>query len=78
MDNQMKKLKSFLSKCLLAGIFVLFVDGDANAQSEYFGKWPAGTSPKTVGERLVENWVKRDFEFQSGKRPFLIYAEVCT
>jgi unsaturated rhamnogalacturonyl hydrolase len=48
------------------------------AQSEYFGKWPAGTSPKEVGTRLAENWVKRDFEFQSGKRQFLIYPEVCT
>lgn len=74
----MKKLKSFLSWSLLAGIFVLFAVGDADAQSEYFGKWPAGTSPKEVGKRLAENWVKRDFEFQSGKRPFLIYPEVCT
>src|SRR6187455_3159161 len=47
-------------------------------QSEYFDKWPAGSSPAEVGKRLAENWVKRDFEFQSGKRPFLIYPEVCT
>lgn len=49
----------------------------SEAQSEYFRDWPAGTSPAEIGERLAENWVKRDFEFQSGKRQFLIYPEVC-
>ncbi len=31
-----------------------------------------------IGKRLAENWEKRDFEFQSGKRQFLIYPEICT
>jgi len=44
---------------------------------DYFGKWPAGSSPNEIGKRLAENWVKRDFEFQSGKRQFLIYPEAC-
>src|SRR5215217_1177523 len=44
----------------------------------YFGKWPAGSSPREFGKRLAENWVKRDFEFQSGKRQYLIYPEACT
>jgi unsaturated rhamnogalacturonyl hydrolase len=48
------------------------------AQSKYFGNWAPGTSPQEVGKRLAENWVKRDFEFQSGKRQYLIYPEVCT
>ena len=43
----------------------------------YFGDWPAGTSPKEVGMRLAENFAKRDLEFQSGKRPFVIYPEAC-
>jgi len=47
------------------------------AQSEYFSKWPDGASPKDVGTRLAENWEKRTFEFESGKRQFLIYPEVC-
>ncbi len=47
-------------------------------QGEYFAIWPAGTAPKEVGKSLAENWVKRDFEFQSGKRQFLISPEVCT
>jgi len=44
---------------------------------DYFGKWPAGSSPNEIGKRLAENWAKRDFEFQSGKRQFLIYPEAC-
>ena len=44
---------------------------------DYFGKWPAGSSPNEIGKRLAENWVKRDFAFQSGKRQFLIYPEAC-
>ena len=47
------------------------------AQSKYFGNWPAGTSPEAVGKRLAENWLKRDFEFQSGKRQYVIYPEIC-
>lgn len=48
-----------------------------SAQNGDLNKWPDGTSPKEVGSRLAENWVKRDFEFQAGKRQFLIYPEVC-
>ena len=40
-------------------------------------KWPAGSSPKEVGKLLTENWAGRKFEFESGKRQFLIYPEVC-
>ncbi|PYS89157.1 MAG: glycosyl hydrolase [Acidobacteria bacterium] len=49
----------------------------AMGQKEYFGNWPTGSSPSEIGKRLAENWVKRDFEFQSGKRQFLIYPEAC-
>lgn len=61
-----------------AVLFTVLVSSVAFAQSKYFGNWPAGSSPAEVGKRLAENWVKRDFEFQSGKRQFLIYPEVCT
>ena len=50
----------------------------AAGQSKYFGNWAVGTSPKEVGKRLAENWLKRDFEFQSGKRQYVIYPEICT
>ena len=58
---------------------VLSLNGvKASAQSKYFGNWAPGTSPKEVGKRLAENWLKRDFEFQSGKRQYVIYPEICT
>ena len=49
----------------------------ASAQSRYFGDWPAGTSPREVGKRLAQNFAKRQFEYQSGKREFVIYPEAC-
>ena len=63
---------------LLALSFVLSIGTlTAAGQSEYFNNWPAGTSPKEIGKRLAENFAKRDFEFQSGKRQFVIYPEAC-
>jgi rhamnogalacturonyl hydrolase YesR len=67
---------------LVAGLFFLLVVAFGNsqlvnAQSNYFRNWPAASSPKEVGKRLAENFAKRDFEFQSGKRPFVIYPEAC-
>ncbi|CAN5408474.1 glycoside hydrolase family 88 protein [soil metagenome] len=62
---------------LLASILILISIISANGQSEYFGKWPAGMSPAEVGKRLGENFVKRGYEYETGKRPFVIYTEVC-
>lgn len=73
----MNNLKSLFSWSLIKAIFVLIASSHANAQSEYFGNWPVGMSPKEVGKRLGENFVMRDFEYESGKRPFVIYTEVC-
>lgn len=63
---------------LLSILFIALIAASVNAQPDYFGKWPEGSSPKEIGTRLAENWVKRDFEFQSGRRQYLIYPEVCT
>lgn len=59
-------------------IFLLLAASGASAQSKkYFGGWAAGTSPQEVGRRVAENILKRDFEYQSGKRQFVIYPEIC-
>lgn len=58
-------------------IVVAFTAFSVDAQSNYFGDWPSGSSPKEVGKRLGENFVKRTFEYESGKRKFIIYTEVC-
>ncbi|HTH38391.1 MAG TPA: glycoside hydrolase family 88 protein [Pyrinomonadaceae bacterium] len=62
----------------MAAISLYLVPTNALSQNDHFDNWPAGSSPRELGKRLAENWVKRDFEFQSGKRQFLIYPEVCT
>jgi len=71
----MKKIINLRS--LFLSCFLLSAATLVYGQSDYFGKWPAGTSPKEVGKRLGENFVRRDFEYESGKRPFVIYTEVC-
>ncbi len=62
-------------------LLVIFLLVSANArvlaQSAYFSKWPAGTSPQEVGKRVAENFVARQFEFEQGKRQYVIYPEVC-
>ncbi|MGH9818955.1 MAG: glycoside hydrolase family 88/105 protein [Pyrinomonadaceae bacterium] len=73
----MRKVTKFCRLTLAAAIFALTWVGPASSQSNYFDAWPAGTSPGEVGKRLAENFVKRDFEYQSGKRPFVIYPEAC-
>jgi len=49
----------------------------ANAQSPYFSKWPAGSSPAEVGKRVAEKFLARKLEAEEGKRKFVIYPEVC-
>lgn len=67
----------FKSLCSgVAFLLVVFI-GTAAAKNKYFGNWDAGKSPREVGKRLAENWVVRDFEYQSGKRQFVIYPEIC-
>ena len=47
------------------------------AQSRYFKNWPAGASPREVGTRVAQNYLARQFEYQQGKRQYVIYPEVC-
>jgi rhamnogalacturonyl hydrolase YesR len=68
-----------LKNILVFGLFtlILLAGTESYAQSNYFGNWPTGSSPKEIGKRLAENFVKRDFEYQSGKRQYMIYTEAC-
>jgi len=49
----------------------------AKAQSPYFSKWPAGSSPAEVGKRVAEKFLARKLEAEEGKRRYVIYPEVC-
>ena len=62
---------------LLVTLVLVSSNGRVLAQSAYFSKWPAGTSPQEVGKRVAENFVARQFEFAQGKRQYVIYPEVC-
>jgi rhamnogalacturonyl hydrolase YesR len=61
----------------MSAILIALSGTGVTAQSSYFDKWPAGASPKEIGKRVAENFVARKLEFQTGKREFLIYPEVC-
>src|SRR2546423_10943330 len=57
---------------------LLLTAASAAAQSNYFGDWPAGTSPREVGKRVAENFAARRFEFETNaQRKYVIYPEVC-
>src|SRR5205085_6979984 len=58
-------------------IMFIFTAANITAQSDYFGSWSPGTSPQEVGKRLAENWAARKFEYESGKRQYVIYSEIC-
>ncbi len=48
------------------------------ASSEYFSDWPEGADPASVGRRIANNVVARDFDFQSNaKHRWIIYPEIC-
>ena len=65
--------------CFAFFILLLINGTDVSAQAKkYFGDWPAGASPQEVGRRVAENFLKRNFEYESGKRKFVIYPEICT
>ncbi|HKX83008.1 MAG TPA: glycoside hydrolase family 88 protein [Pyrinomonadaceae bacterium] len=74
----MNYVKDLLARTLVCAVCVWAMVGQSGAQAEYFGKWPKGESPEELGKLVAENWVERDFEYQSGKRPFVIYPEACT
>ena len=73
----MKTVNRMFAWSLIGTILVFAAVAVVDAQSEYFGNWPSGSSPKEIGKRLGENFVKRDFEYQTNKRPFVIYTEAC-
>jgi rhamnogalacturonyl hydrolase YesR len=62
---------------LLTTALLLITNARVMAQSAYFSKWPAGTSPQEIGKRVAENFVARPFEYSEGKREYVIYPEVC-
>lgn len=63
-------------KFIAVGMFLLLSVKVCSAQSD-LQHWPAGQAPKEVGKRLVENFLARSLEAEQGKRPYVIYPEIC-
>jgi rhamnogalacturonyl hydrolase YesR len=66
-----------LALVLATAMLLLNNAAAVSARADYFGDWPAGTSPREVGKRVAENFAARKFEFEQGKRQYVIYPEVC-
>lgn len=73
----MRRHTNTLTTISLGALLILSATISVCAQSAYFKKWPAGASPREVGTRVAENYLARKFEYEQGKRQFVIYPEVC-
>jgi unsaturated rhamnogalacturonyl hydrolase len=69
---------------MLGGLLALLLAGCAHAQpktNQYFSAWPAGTSPAEVGRRVAENFLPRQFRYETNPQKAsigIIYPEVIT
>lgn len=51
----------------------------ARQTNKLLNDWPTDASPAAVGKRVVENFVVRQFDYQTNpRRQYVIYPEVCT
>lgn len=67
----MKTPVALFTLLLAAGLF----SGCTTAKSN-FTHWPAGQDPRTIGLRVSENYLERNFRTNS-KAGFIVYPEVC-
>jgi rhamnogalacturonyl hydrolase YesR len=51
----------------------------AEKGNAFFRDWPDGASPAKVGKSVAENFLQRQFDFQTNpRRRYVIYPEACT
>lgn len=72
--------KIIIGLALLAGVSCVdCATGQHTARTRYFGNWPEGATPATVGKRVAENFLDRKLDFEiNPRRQYVIYPEVCT
>lgn len=69
---------SALRQHIGAGLWLILLATAAAAQTAYFSKWPAGTSPQEVGRRVAENFAAHPLQYTTNpNRKYVIYPEVC-
>ena len=59
---------------VIAGLAAIALAGTATAQKQEFTNWPAGTSPRDVGKKIVQNMLPRWIP----TKPSVHYAEDST
>ena len=69
-------MKQFAFLSALSALLLNGCAAEHSRRADFFTGWPAGASPAEVGRRVAENFAARKFEFESGKRQFVIYPEV--
>lgn len=67
----------YTATAFLLAITLLLISGTKTNAQDYFKNFPKGASPQEIGKRVAENFVARQFEFEQGKRQFVIYPEIC-
>src|SRR5687767_8440307 len=72
MDGIFSRVVRSVSLAIVVAALALVAIGQSDLD-----KWPEGSSPREVGKLLAEDWAGRTFEFETGKRPYLIYPEAC-
>jgi hypothetical protein len=73
----MQKGFSRLRSLAAVGMMMTAAGFQSPAQ-EPFANWPAGASPKEIGQRVAENFAARKFDYQTNrKRKYVIYPEAC-
>src|SRR6266478_7705038 len=76
--SRMHKQSGIFVLVLMIGLFTVNVSS-VSAKTDYFDKWPEGTSPQEIGKRVAENFLKRKYDFEKNpQRRWVIYPEVCT
>lgn len=68
--------RHFVNLALTAATGALLLSDAAHAAT--FNDWPPGTSPQEIGKRVAENFVARQFSFETNSNhPAVIYPEAC-
>lgn len=67
-----------LALAATAGTLLLTSGCRSVAETSAFNDWPPGASPGEIGKRVAENFVVRQFDFETNPdRQVIIYPEVC-
>lgn len=66
-----------LLQLLATGFVALGAAAWSAPQPKFFTNWPAGASPQEIGKRVAENFLPRQFSYETTTRKYIIYPEVC-